>query len=141
LQAGQYVPRAALDSPAKGQFCTRCRRVAGRIRCTVRLQQIRITQWNGVCIDASTKPEALSARPCPRHDFDKFTQAVVCKLARPFHQQTPESTSLSEQMDQIVAEYTAIDYSVLETNKRELLNWFPNDFTKIENLLKPIAVN
>jgi hypothetical protein len=47
----------------------------------------------------------------------------------------PDSRLLSDNMDKIVAELSATDYSVLDRNKRETLNWFPNDFAKIENLL------
>lgn len=53
----------------------------------------------------------------------------------------PESPILREQMDQIVADYAMTDYGVLDQNKQQLLNLFPNDFAKIETLLKPIVSN
>jgi tetratricopeptide (TPR) repeat protein len=51
----------------------------------------------------------------------------------------PQSRVLTENMDAIVAELMGTDYSVLDANKREMLNWFPNDWPKIEALLKPVA--
>ena len=53
----------------------------------------------------------------------------------------PDSRVLSEKMDAIVAELSATEYGVLDANKREMLNWFPNDWTKIQGLLKPPAGN
>lgn len=47
----------------------------------------------------------------------------------------PDSRILSQQMDAIVAEFSAIEYGAIANNKREILNWFPNDWTKIQSLL------
>ena len=49
----------------------------------------------------------------------------------------PQSRVLTDNMDAIVAEFMATDYAVLDQNKQEMLNWFPNDWSKIEGLLKP----
>lgn len=51
----------------------------------------------------------------------------------------PDSRVLFDHMDEIVADLSATDYGVLDRNKRETLNWFPNDFEKIENLLHPTS--
>lgn len=49
----------------------------------------------------------------------------------------PQSRVLTNNIDAIVAEFMAADYAVLDTNKREMLNWFPNDWGTIEGLLRP----
>ena len=47
----------------------------------------------------------------------------------------PASRILSDKLDAIVAEYLAVDYSVLDGRKRELLNAGPNDWDSITALL------
>lgn len=42
---------------------------------------------------------------------------------------------LSERMDEIVSEFLAVDYSVLDADKPGALNLFPNDWLQIESLL------
>lgn len=51
----------------------------------------------------------------------------------------PNSRILSEKMDAIVAEFSTMDYNAIEKNKREILNWFPNEWTKIQGLLSSRA--
>lgn len=50
----------------------------------------------------------------------------------------PASRVLSQGLDNIIEEFSATDYSVLDRDKRGMLNWFPNDFTKIESLWHPL---
>jgi hypothetical protein len=47
----------------------------------------------------------------------------------------PSSRVLADRLDEIVAEYLAMDYSVLEGRKRELLNACANDWPAIAGLL------
>jgi hypothetical protein len=49
----------------------------------------------------------------------------------------PNSRVLSERMDEIVAEFMALDYSVLDQNKAETLNRYSNEWPQIEELLRP----
>ncbi len=51
----------------------------------------------------------------------------------------PDSRELSDHMDEIVAEMMATDYSMLDHDKKGALNWFPNEWSKIEGLLKANA--
>jgi hypothetical protein len=48
----------------------------------------------------------------------------------------PASAMLRERMDDIVAEFLAVDYAVLEADKPGLLNRFPSDPTEVEALLR-----
>ena len=48
----------------------------------------------------------------------------------------PASVVLRERMDDIVAEFLAVDYAVLNADKSGLLNLFPSDPGKIEALLR-----
>jgi len=47
----------------------------------------------------------------------------------------PGSRALAERMDEIVAEFMAVDYAVLEADKAGMLNLFPNDAARIGELL------
>ena len=47
----------------------------------------------------------------------------------------PASTVLEQRYDAIVAEFMALDYSVLDQDKAGLLNLFPNDVSKVLELL------
>ena len=47
----------------------------------------------------------------------------------------PGSTLLSDRYEEIVREYLALDYSVLDAEKGEMLALFPNDWQKIRDLL------
>jgi hypothetical protein len=47
----------------------------------------------------------------------------------------PSSRVLADKLEDIVAEYLATDYGVLEGRKRELLNAIPNDWSRISALL------
>lgn len=50
----------------------------------------------------------------------------------------PDSRVLSRHLDEIIGEFSATDYSVLDRDKKATLNWFPNDFAKIERLWQPL---
>ena len=47
----------------------------------------------------------------------------------------PGSSVLSERYEEIVREYLALDYSVLEAGKAEMLALFPNDWEQVQALL------
>jgi hypothetical protein len=47
----------------------------------------------------------------------------------------PRSSVLSERMNEIVAEFLAVDYAALDSNKPGMLNRFPNDVAHIRALL------
>jgi len=47
----------------------------------------------------------------------------------------PNSRVLAEHLDEIVEEFLALDISVLEGRKDEMLNWFPNDWPAIARLI------
>lgn len=47
----------------------------------------------------------------------------------------PESRYLRDHLDELIEEYLAVDFSVLEGRKPELLARFPNDWTQIRALL------
>ena len=74
-----------------------------------------------------------------RPDLEIFTIAARPTGLALIRNLDPQSRVLSDNMDKIVAEFMATDYAVLDHNKREMLNWFPNDWTKIEGLLKPVV--
>lgn len=48
----------------------------------------------------------------------------------------PASNELAQHFDRIVAEFMAVDYSALETDKPRLLNLFPNNPVEIRKLLE-----
>lgn len=47
----------------------------------------------------------------------------------------PESKVLAERYDDIVSEYLALDYSVLDADKAGMLALFPNDWERVKSLL------
>ncbi|MFM9971122.1 MAG: class I SAM-dependent methyltransferase [Burkholderiales bacterium] len=47
----------------------------------------------------------------------------------------PNSTILSAQLDEIIAEFMALDYAYLDEDKAGKLNLFPNEWPRIEKLL------
>ena len=47
----------------------------------------------------------------------------------------PDSHLLSDRPAELITEYRALDYSVLEAGKDRLLNRFPNDWAKIKACL------
>ena len=47
----------------------------------------------------------------------------------------PDSHLLSDMLAELIAEYRALDYSVLEAGKDRLLNRLPNDWAKIKACL------
>jgi hypothetical protein len=47
----------------------------------------------------------------------------------------PRSRVLTEQMNEIVAEFLAVDFDVLASDKATMLNLFPNDPARISILL------
>ena len=47
----------------------------------------------------------------------------------------PESNALAERYDDIVSEYLALDYSVLDADKAGMLALFPNDWERVKSLL------
>lgn len=49
----------------------------------------------------------------------------------------PDSRVLWERLDEIVAEFMALDYAVLDANKAEMLNRYSNEWPQIEDLLRP----
>ncbi len=48
----------------------------------------------------------------------------------------PGSSVLRENYDAIVAEYLALDYSVLEADKPGMLALYPNDWEKVKAILQ-----
>jgi hypothetical protein len=52
----------------------------------------------------------------------------------------PASSVLERNLDDIVTEFIALDYSVLESDKPGMLNLFPNDLEKIRALLHQAGV-
>lgn len=47
----------------------------------------------------------------------------------------PDSHLLSDRLAELITEYRALDYSVLEAGKDRLLNRFPNDWAQIQACL------
>ena len=47
----------------------------------------------------------------------------------------PASRTLAENLEHLYAEFLAIDYSSIENEKRAALNWFPNDWNEVRQLL------
>ena len=49
----------------------------------------------------------------------------------------PSSRVLSDRMDELVAEFMALDYSILDEDKAAILNRYPNEWPRIEELIRP----
>ena len=55
------------------------------------------------------------------------------------HGLDPASSVLTRRIEDIVAEFMAVDYDLIETDKPGMLNRFPNDPEKISELVRQVA--
>jgi hypothetical protein len=88
----------------------------------------RTTFWSG---DVWKTVVALKQH---RPDLDIKTIAAFPTGLAVIRNLNPASRVLTERMSEIVAAMTAMDYAMLEANKRETLNWLPNEWPHIDAL-------
>ena len=82
--------------------------------------------------------KAIMALKKYRPDLDINTIAAAPTGLALIRNLNPDSHVLTERMDEIVADMNALDFDVLEKDKRGALNWFPNDWRRINELLVPL---